>query len=120
MSNHQSVQRRALKRFAFSLLPIAAAVLAQPAAHAADPGNWVATRTQAFLLPAGASAGTTQARTAATRYALNSAGKPALPNTQVTPLELSQPLHIAVALKNRNEAELDALLKEIKQPGSPN
>ncbi|WP_186262349.1 S53 family peptidase [Burkholderia gladioli] len=128
MSNRQSVQRRALKRFAFSLLPIAAAVLAQPAAHAADPANWVATRTQAFLLPAGASAGTatasiastTQARTAATRYALNSAGKPALPNTQVTPLELSQPLHIAVALKNRNEAELDALLKEIEQPGSAN
>ncbi|WP_425122814.1 hypothetical protein [Burkholderia gladioli] len=66
MSNHQSVQRRALKRFAFSLLPIAAAVLAQPAAHAADPGNWVATRTQAFLLPAGASAGTATASIAST------------------------------------------------------
>ncbi|MEX3628727.1 MAG: S53 family peptidase [Burkholderia sp.] len=127
MPSHQSAPRRALKRFAFSLLPIAAAVLALPAAHAADPGNWVATRTQAFLLPAGAPAGTaaasiastTQAR-AATGYALNSTGKPALPNTQVTPLELSQPLHIAVALKNRNEAELDALLKEIEQPGSAN
>ncbi|MGF6482717.1 hypothetical protein [Paraburkholderia sp. JPY419] len=58
--------------------------------------NWVSTRTQAFLLSnTPASAGPNAAR----RYSLNSLSNPALTDTNVTPLELSQPLHITVALK---------------------
>ncbi|WP_094778953.1 S53 family peptidase [Paraburkholderia ribeironis] len=77
--------------------------------------NWVSTRTQAFLLSnAPASAGPDAAR----RYSLNSLSIPALTDTNVTPLELSQPLHITVALKHRNVDQLDRFLRDLNQPGS--
>ncbi|MCP3712850.1 S53 family peptidase [Paraburkholderia sp. CNPSo 3274] len=82
-------------------------------AHAAT--NWVPTRTEAFLVPnAPASAKPDAER----RYSLNSLSNPPLTDTNFTPLELSQPLHIAVALKNRNLDELDRFLRDLNQPGS--
>ncbi|MCX4161239.1 MULTISPECIES: protease pro-enzyme activation domain-containing protein [Paraburkholderia] len=109
--------------FAKALLPLAiAATLVPMSAHAAD--SWVATRTGAFLLPAAHPAGAvaqSEARTtsAATGYALGDAANE-LTNTLVTPLEISQPLHVTVVLKGRNDSQLDTFLREVNQPGSPN
>ncbi|MET5020775.1 protease pro-enzyme activation domain-containing protein, partial [Burkholderia pseudomallei] len=43
-----------------------------------------------------------------------------LADTNVTPLELSQPLRVTIVLKTRNEAQLDSLVREVNQPGSAN
>jgi xanthomonalisin len=113
MPNTQQVTYRLRQHLARSLLPLAAAVTCAPAAHAAT--NWVATRTNAFLLP---STTTAQATSAATAYALNTTGTPALSSTVVTPLELSAPLHVTVVLKSRDDAALDAFLQAVNQPGN--
>lgn len=105
------------QRFALSLLPLAAAAAFAQPAHAA--ASWVATRTNAFLLPAAASTtGAASATQAVPSYALNRSGTPALADTLVTPLEISAPLHIGVVLKTRNESELDTFLAELNRPGN--
>ncbi|AOJ06169.1 S53 family peptidase [Burkholderia mayonis] len=120
MQRTQHVNRLFSKRFALSLLPLAiAATLSPLSAQAAS--DWAPTRTDAFLLtraPA-AAASQTLAKTAPS-YALNTIGTPELADTTVTPLELSQPLRVTVVLKSRNEAQLDAFLHEVNQPGSAN
>ncbi|MGS0894643.1 S53 family peptidase [Burkholderia stagnalis] len=121
MQRTQHVNRTSLHRFALAALPLAvAATLASQPARAAT--SWVPTRTAAFLLsnapaPAAAQAQVASAATA-TGYSLNSVGTPALTDTQVTPLELSQPLHVTVVLKNRNTDQLDAFLRDVNLPGS--
>ncbi|MEM5373204.1 protease pro-enzyme activation domain-containing protein [Paraburkholderia azotifigens] len=78
--------------------------------------NWVSTRTRAFLLSnEPAPAGTYAPQS----YSLNSLSNSALTDRNVTPLELSQPLHITVALKHRNKDSLDRFLRDLHQPGSP-
>ncbi|KVF64238.1 peptidase S53 [Burkholderia cepacia] len=119
MQRTQHVNRTRSQRFALAALPLAlAATLAPLPAQAAT--SWVPTRTAAFLLsnaPAAAASAATQAQPA---YSLNSIGTPALTDTHVTPLELSQPLHVTVVLKNRNTDQLDAFLRDVNQPGSAN
>ncbi|MEX3954256.1 protease pro-enzyme activation domain-containing protein [Paraburkholderia sp. EG287A] len=106
--------RKFLRAFELAALSLGVAVTTMPLpARAAT--NWVSTRTQAFLLSnASASAGPYAAR----RYSLNSFSNTALTDTNVTPLELSQPLHITVALKHRNVDQLDRFLRDLNQPGS--
>lgn len=117
MQRTQHVNRLFSKRFALSRLPLAiAATLSPLLAHAAP--DWVPTRTGAFLI-ARAPASQTLAKTAPS-YALNMIGTPELTDTNVTPLELSQPLRVTIVLKSRNEAQLDALVREVNQPGSAN
>ncbi|WP_323122344.1 S53 family peptidase [Burkholderia alba] len=125
MQRTRQVNRLSSKRFALSLLPLAvAATLAPLSAHAAT--SWVGTRTDAFLLsstPAAAPAAQSQAQgataaAATPSYSLNSIGTPALTDTVVTPLELSQPLHVTVVLKSRNDDQLDAFLQAVNQPGN--
>jgi xanthomonalisin len=108
------------KRFSLAVLPLAVAATLPLSAHAAT--SWITTSTNAFLLPVvqNAAASQTQAARVATpkTYALNINGTPALTNTAVTQLEASQPLNITVVLKGRNDAQLDAFLNELNDPGS--
>ncbi|WP_116135149.1 S53 family peptidase [Trinickia diaoshuihuensis] len=120
MSKNKKID--SIKRFSRAALPLAIALAQLPlSAHAAS--SWVPTGTDAFLL-AGAKrvAGPRPDASVAvpTGYALNVSGTPALNDTKITPLEISQPLHIVVVLKGRNEAGLDALLREQSEPGSAN
>lgn len=115
-----------------AIFPVAVAAVQLPqAAEAAT--NWVPTHTNAFLLPSASgkfaaepnassasNAQNASSAAAPTGYRLNVNGMPALSNTRVTPLETSQPLHITVVLKGRNDAELDALLGELNEHGSAN
>jgi xanthomonalisin len=110
--------------FTRALLPLAiAATLIPLSAQAAD--SWVSTRTGAFLAPSAQAASTavqpeaSSTAAASTGYTLgNTAAE--LSNTLVTPLEISQPLHITVVLKGRNDDQLNALLLELNQRGSAN
>ncbi|HEY9130563.1 MAG TPA: S53 family peptidase [Dyella sp.] len=78
-------------------------------AHAA--GSWSSTRTDAALLksPTAGAAG----------WALNMHDMPALGDATVSPLEASRPLHVALSLNLRNEAQLQAFLHDVNQPGNP-
>ncbi|WP_429525218.1 S53 family peptidase [Paraburkholderia youngii] len=106
--------RQFLRAFELAALSLGVAVTMIPLPARATT-NWVSTRTQAFLLSnTPASAGPNAAR----RYSLNSLSNPALTDTNVTPLELSQPLHITVAPKHRNVDQLDSFLRDLNQPGS--
>ncbi|WP_323117940.1 S53 family peptidase [Burkholderia alba] len=126
MQKTKHAVRQTSKRLTLALLPLAIASTLLPlSARAAS--DWVSTHTSAFLVPnapaAPAASGAARARTAsdaAAGYTLNSTGTPELANSAVTPLELSQPLHITVSLKSRNEAQLDAFLKEVNDPQSAN
>ncbi|KVS26490.1 S53 family peptidase [Burkholderia cepacia] len=122
MQRTQHVNRTLSQRFALAALPLAvAATLAPLPAQAAT--SWVPTRTAAFLLsnaPAAAASAASAASQAQPAYSLNSIGTPGLTDTHVTPLELSQPLHVTVVLKNRNTDQLDAFLRDVNQPGSAN
>jgi xanthomonalisin len=108
--------------FRKALLPAALSLaMMSLSAHAAD--NWVATRTGPALLKTAAPAGTSSTlstQTAISAYSLNMSGNPSLSSTLVTPLESSQQLHVAVSLKLRNADQLDQLLQQLNQPGSPN
>ncbi|MEX3791523.1 protease pro-enzyme activation domain-containing protein [Paraburkholderia sp. BR14374] len=107
--------RKFPRAFELAALSLGVAVTMIPLSARAET-DWVSTRTQAFLLSnAPAPAGTSAPQS----YSLNSLGNPALTDTNVTPLELSQPLHIAVALRHRNEETLDRFLRDLNQPGSP-
>ncbi|PMS16201.1 peptidase S53 [Trinickia dabaoshanensis] len=122
MSKNKKTDSMIFKRFSLAALPLAIA-LAQLPSSAQAATSWVSTATSAFLLPgaqrtAGVRPDTSVA--APTGYALNVSGMPALTDTKVTPLEVSQPLHIVVVLKGRDEAGLDALLREQSEPGSAN
>ncbi|MEQ5843580.1 S53 family peptidase [Paraburkholderia acidicola] len=116
------------KGFTKALLPLAiAATLIPLSAQAVNTSNnWVATRTGAFLQAAAPSANTatqSEAQSTATKtgaFTLGASVATGVVNTLVTPLELSQPLHVTVVLKNRNQDQLDAFLRELAQPGSPN
>lgn len=108
----------------FVLPLLISASLCAPSAHAAE---WVSTRTGAFIVPNTAgSAASGIARSlmasavATSGYKLKRAGEPALVNTRVMPLEISQPVHVAVVLKTHNAADLDKLVADVSQPGSAN
>ncbi|MGV2290160.1 S53 family peptidase [Trinickia sp. YCB016] len=123
MSKNKYAGHLISKRFSLAVLPLAIAAEQLPlTAQAASA--WTVTRTNAFLLsgaPSTAAAQTDATSVAApTGYALNLNGTPALTNTAVTPLELSQPLHITVVLKGRNDEQLDEFLRELNEPGSAN
>ena len=123
MSKNKKISLLISKRFALGVLPLAIAAAQLPhIAYAATA--WTATSTEAFLLPRVRSAAEARSEAAGvaapTGYALNVNGRPALTNTRVTPLEASQPLHITVVLKGRNDAQLDAFVRELEQPGNPN
>lgn len=116
------VKRVSPARFAKALLPMAVAATLLPlSAHAAD--SWVATKTAAFLQPAQAAtaAAQSEARGAVTgtaSYTLGTHAVSELDNALVTPLEVSQPLHVTVVLKGRNQDELATFLRDVAQPGS--
>lgn len=124
MSMHKRIGNALSKPFSLAVLPlaIAAAQLPLPARAAT---SWAATGTSAFLLPGSRSA-VAQSQSEGARvgtpsgYALNVNGLPALTDTAVTQLEASQPLQVTVVLKARNEAQLDAFLHELNEPGSAN
>ena len=123
MSKNKKISLLISKRFALGALPLAIAAAQLPhIAYAATA--WTATSTEAFLLPRVRTAAEARSEAAGvaapTGYALNVNGRPALTNTRVTPLEASQPLHITVVLKGRNDAQLDAFVRELEQPGNPN
>lgn len=123
MSKNKKTNHLISKRFALGALPLAIAAAPLPqTAYAATA--WTATSTEAFLLPRVRSAAEARSEAAGvavpTGYALNVNGRPALTNTRVTPLEVSQPLHVTVVLKGRNDAQLDAFVRELEQPGSAN
>ncbi|WP_175950816.1 S53 family peptidase [Burkholderia sp. BCC0405] len=109
MQRTRYVNRKFLQRVALTAIPFGVATTMIPLPTLAAT-NWVPTRTHAFLL--------SNAPAATPSYSLNSAGTPALTDTHVTPLELSQPLHVTVVLKNRNADQLDAFLRDVNQPGS--
>ncbi|MGH8782696.1 S53 family peptidase [Paraburkholderia sp.] len=116
------VKRVSPAGFARALLPMAVAATLLPlSAYAAD--SWVATRTAAFLQPAQAATAAAQseargATAGVASYTLGTHAAAELNNALVTPLEVSQPLHVTVVLKGRNESQLDAFLREVAQPGS--
>lgn len=123
MSKNKKISLLISKRFALGALPLAIAAAQLPhIAYAATA--WTATSTEAFLLPRVRTAAEARSEAAGvaapTGYALNVNGRPALTDTRVTPLEVSQPLHITVVLKGRNDAQLDAFVRELEQPGNPN
>lgn len=111
------------KRFTLAVLPLALAA-AQLPLNAQAAATWTATRTNAFLIPGERSTSAARAdfksATSPTDYTLNVNGAPKLANTTVTPLEVSQPVHVTVVLKGRDDAKLEAFLRELNQPGSPN
>jgi xanthomonalisin len=123
MSENKYAGNPISKRFSLAVLPLAIAAAQLPlTAQAAT--TWAATHTSAFLLPSAPSSAAAQSELksaeALTGYALNIHGAPALTNTAVTSLEVSQPLHITVVLKGRNDNALDKFLREQNQPGSAN
>ena len=122
MSKNKKTDFMIFKRLSLAALPLAIA-LAQLPSNAQAATAWVPTGTNAFLLPGAqraAGARPDASVAVSTDYALNVSGTPALTDTIVAPLEVSQPLHIVVVLKGRNEAGLDALLQAQNEPGNAN
>ncbi|WP_239309069.1 protease pro-enzyme activation domain-containing protein [Rhodanobacter sp. FDAARGOS 1247] len=124
MTNHAGLRGIAAPNYRKALLPAALALaMMSLSAHAAD--NWVATRTGPALLNTAAPAATASTLSAqasqatAPRYSLNMTGNPSLAGIMVSPLEASQPLHVAVSLKLRHADQLDQFLQQLNQPGSP-
>jgi len=70
---------------------------------------WVATSTHAVIVQ---NSGTHQ-------VTLATAGHPAIDASHISPLEESQPLHIAVSLRLRNSDQLQAFIHGINDPASP-
>lgn len=75
-------------------------------AHAQD--SWVATRTHAGLQDTGNQA-----------FTLVMTHHPIVDAAQVSPLELSKPMHVSVSLNLRNVAELETFLEDVNNPHSP-
>ncbi|KVT07002.1 peptidase S53 [Burkholderia sp. MSMB1078WGS] len=120
MQRTQHVNRTFLQPFALTAIAVGVAATMVPLSAQAA-AEWVQTRTSAFLLSNAQATAASQAlaaSAAAPNYSLSSIGTPALTDTHVTPLELSQPLHVTVVLKNRNTDQLDAFLRDVNQPGS--
>ncbi|WP_266159688.1 protease pro-enzyme activation domain-containing protein [Dyella silvatica] len=92
-----------------ALLPLALS-LAVMSLSAQASETWVATGTHAAI----------QQNTANSVSTLSMVGHPHVDATQVMPLEASKPLHVAVSLKLRNQSQLNTLLRELDQVGSPN
>ncbi len=125
MSKHKQNNHGISKRFTLAALPLAIAASQLPLPAQATTA-WATTGTDAFLLSGTQSTAAAQTQSATvetpsnSRYKLNINGTPALSNTAVTQLEASQPLHITVVLKSRNDAQLDAFLDELNDPASAN
>lgn len=120
---------------ALAFLPLViGTALYVPLAQAAP--DWVPTRTTAFLVPkaagnvgnaghaGNATSGVMRSLMASaistSAYTMKMNGAPALTNTRVSALEISQPVRIAVTLKARNQAQLDQLASAVSNPGNPN
>ena len=114
---------------ALLLMPLAIAATVGAAPVSAE--TWVPTRTGAFLVPSvgqapkqGATNSTLRTLAASAiavpSYKMKLNGSPALTGTRVNALEISQPLRVTVVLKTHNSAQLDQLVAEVGQPGSPN
>ncbi len=122
MTNRSRVRGTASPNYRKALLPAALSLaMMSLTAHAAD--TWVATHTGPALLKTAAPAAAATAvsgTTAISGYSLAMSGNPSLSGTMVSPLEASQPLHIAVSLKLHNADQLDQFLQQLNQPGSAN
>lgn len=91
-------------------------------AHAED--GWVSTHTQAAMTPVSgtqalAANATTGTQVSSGSYALVMTGSPRIDGTAVTALEADHPLHVEVALKLRNQDQLDSFLAGVTTPGNP-
>lgn len=91
-------------------------------AHAED--GWVSTHTQAAMTPVSgtqalAANATTGTQVSSGSYALVMTGSPRIDGTAVTALEADHPLHVEVALKLRNQDQLDSFLASVTTPGNP-
>ncbi|WP_174236075.1 pre-peptidase C-terminal domain-containing protein [Rhodanobacter sp. L36] len=119
MTNRSRVRSIASPGYRKALLPTALSLaMMSLTAHAAD--TWVATHTGPALLKTSAPAVAATAGSGLTGYSLALSGNPSLSGTMVSPLEASQPLHIAVSLKLHNADQLDQFLAQLNQPGSAN
>lgn len=104
-----------------ALLPMALALALSPlCVHAATATAWTPIATHAALLKADSVStnGVSQGATA-TNYVINAHGKPAV-KAQVTPLDGTKVLHVAVSVNLRNVAQLQAFNKSLNTPGSAN
>ncbi|ACR32307.1 S53 family peptidase [Burkholderia glumae] len=104
---------------------VVAATLYAPLAQAAS--DWVPTHTAAFLVPTAPAANPassllmqslTASAVSAPAYRMKMNGAPALAGTRIAPLEISQPVRIAVTLKLRNQTQLDQLVSAVSTPGN--
>lgn len=90
-------------------------------AHAQDA--WVATRTQAALLPESApqalAASTTVQTPVSSGYRINMTGQPVVASGLVTAMAAEHPLHVVVSLKLRHPDQLQAFIRNVTTPGTP-
>lgn len=102
-----------------ALLPLAMSVAMAGSVHAATNDAWVGTRTQAAMTRTVAPA--TAATTAAAHptWTLSLHGAPTVDAATVSPLEASKPVHVEVSLNLRNVDELEAFLRAVNDPSSP-
>ncbi len=98
-----------LPAYCWILLPIALSqTMLTPSVHASE--TWVPTNTHAAIRRDAKSEG----------FTLVAPGHPMIHAAQIRPMGADQTLHIAVNLKQRHAEQLQALLREINQPGNPN
>ena len=104
-----------------ALLPMALALALSPlCGHAATATSWAPIKTHAALLRAASTSATGVSQAAATSgYVINAHGKPAV-QAQVSTLDSTKMLHVAVSLNLRNVDQLQAFNKSLNTPGSAN
>jgi len=105
-----------------ALLPLAVSMAMLAGTTHAATDSWVNTKTHAAMQKSAAPAGTASVSTMAAGQAwtLTMRGNPTVADTLVTPLEQSKPLHVAVSLKLRNEAQLQSFMRDLSTKGSAN
>jgi subtilase family serine protease len=102
-----------------ALLPMALALALSPmCGHAATASAWAPIATHAALLKA-APNGVSQSAASPSGYVINAHGKPAV-KAQVTPLDSTKVLHVAVSVNLRNVDQLQAFNKSVNTRGSAN
>jgi xanthomonalisin len=121
MSIKSRVSNNRLRILQSAVLPLAlSATLMSWSAHANATDVWMATATHASLLKTAPTPVSSVNRSIApATWTVNVRDKPQLAsNIQVTPLEASKVLNVAVGLKLRNTDKLDAFLRDLHTPGS--
>ncbi|RAO78062.1 protease pro-enzyme activation domain-containing protein [Dyella jiangningensis] len=103
-----------------ALLPMALALAVSPlCGHAATATSWAPIKTHAALLKAASVSPTGVGQASASGYVINAHGKPAV-KAQVTALDSSKVMHVAVSVNLRNVDQLQAFNKSVNTPGSAN